>query len=240
MVSKTKLTDLVRRFAASEVSRSLDESPGLLAHRDDRGRNWLHLCASVDVEARSELDPRESVRLAGVLLDLGIGVNEPAFTEGAWQATPLWYAVGRGNNLRLAEFFLDRGSTAEHCLWAASFNEDGAMLRLLIDRGAPLEAVVEGETPLLGAVKMSRFGKIDVLLEAGADPDFRDAKGMTALHYMLKKNSPKEQFQVFADHGARGDIPGPDGRTVIETMRRKRDSDFHLLADRLRSAAGRV
>ena len=236
MASKTKLTELVKVFAADAVAQGLRENPELITHRDDRGRNWLHLCAGVDVEKKRGLDPQDSVRLADVLLGLGIGVDEPAFTEGTWQATPLWYAVGRGHNIALATFLLDAGSTPEHCLWAASFNEDGQMLRLLIERGAPLEAIAEGETPLLGAVKMSRFGKVDMLLAAGANPDFRDAKGMTALHYMLKKGSDKAHFATFAKHGAAGDIPGPDGKTAAEIMRRKRDPDFHVLADQLKSA----
>jgi hypothetical protein len=34
----------------------------------------------------------------------------------------------------------------------------------LIEHGAPLEAVAEGETPLLGAIKVSRFDSARVLL----------------------------------------------------------------------------
>jgi len=236
MVSKTRLSEQVRRFASGEVAEGLRENPELLAHRDDRGRNWLHLCASVCIEKKQSLDPEDSVRLAEPLLDLGIGIDEPAFTEGSWQATPLWYAVARGHNLLLATFLLDRGCSPEHCLWAAAFRENGEMLALLLERGASIEAVAEGETPLLGAVKMSRFGKVGMLLDAGADPDYRDAGGMTALHYMLKKSSDREYVELFVEHGARGDIPDPDDKTVIEIMRRKRDTRYHSLASRLKSA----
>ncbi len=234
MASKTKLTELVRSFAATEVAQALKETPELLGHRDARGRNWLHLTASVDLDRHPELDARDSLEIASLLLDLGIDVNAPAFTEGTWQATPLWFAVARGHNLKLATFLLDAGSTPEHCLWGASMADGGEMLELLIARGAPLEAVAEGETPLLGAVKWSRFEKAAVLLAAGANPDYRDAGGMTSLHYMLKKGSDKAHFELFADHGARGDVPGPDGRTAVEIMRRKRDPGFPRLADRLR------
>ena len=233
MVSKTRLTEWVKAFRADDVAAGLDESPDLLSVRDQKNRNWLHLCAGVDVMKKRGLDVDDSVRLAGVLLDRGLDVNDAAFKEGTWCATALWYAVGRGRNLALAEFLLDQGSTPEHCLWAASFNEDVDMIELLVERGAPLEAIAERETPLLGAVKWSRFKGAGALLAAGADPDFKDEKGMTALHYMLKKGTEAVSFERFVEAGARGDIPGPDGRTAIEILSRKRDSRFHDIAERL-------
>lgn len=237
VVSKTRLTEWVKAFRADDVADGLEESPELLTVRDQKNRNWLHLCAGVDVTRKRGLDVADSVRLADVLLKLGIDVNDAAFKEGSWCATALWYAVGRGRNLALAEFLLDQGSTPEHCLWAASFNEDVDMIELLVERGAPLEAIAEAETPLLGAVKWSRFKGAGALLAAGADPDFQDAKGMTAFHYMLKKGTAAKSFDMFIESGARGDIPGPDGRTAIEILSRKRDPAFRRLAERL-SAAG--
>ena len=237
MASKTRLTEWVKGFRADDVAAGLDESPELLGYRDARGRNWLHLCAGIDVVRKRGVSAADSVALAAVLLDRGIDVNAPAFTEGSWRATALWYAVGRGKNLALARFLLDRGSTPAHCLWAASFNEDAAMIELLIERGAPLEAIAERETPLLGAVKWSKFRGAATLLEAGADPDFRDAKTMTALHYMLKKGTESRFFEMFLDAGARGDIAGPDGRTAIDILSRKRDPAFRELADRFRRQA---
>lgn len=233
MISKTRMQMLVKEFRIDEVAAGLREKPELLRFRDERGRNWLHLCASVDVKKKRGLDPKDSVKLARLLLKQGIDVNTPAFTEGTWQATPLWYAVGRGHNHPLAKFLLQSGSTPEHCLWAACFNQDAQMLKLLVDNGAPLEAVAEGETPLLGAVKSSKFKAAKQLLEAGSDPNYRDAKGMTALHYMLKKNSDKRHYEMFAKHGARGDIADGKGETAGQIMLRKRDPHFHRIAERL-------
>jgi hypothetical protein len=156
------------------------------------------MCASIDVTRKVELNPKDSVRLAAALLNLGLGINTPAFTEGTWHATPLWYAVARGCNRPLAEFLLQSGSTPEHCLWAASFREDLKMLQLLLD--------------------------------AGSNPDFQDARGMTALHYMLKKSSDKKHFGAFAQHRARGDIPNADGDTAAALLRRKRDPYLRELA----------
>ena len=230
--SKTALAACIKVFDTESVVAGLQARSALLDHRDERGRNWLHLCASVDARKRG-LDPAAAIPLAAALLDLGIDVNAPAFTEGTWQATPLWYAVARGRNVGLARFLLASGSSPEHCLWAATYAENIEMLALLLEAGALIDAVAEEETPLLHAVKYSRFAAAKALLEAGADPDYRDVRGMTALHYMLRKASDIRHFAMFAAHGARGDIPDRDGRTAAAIMRRKRDQAFHALADRL-------
>ncbi len=52
------------------------------------------------------------------------------------------------------------------------------------------------------------------------------SEGMTALHYMLKKNSDTEHFVALARFGPRYDIPGPDGVTAAELLARKRDPAF--------------
>lgn len=232
--SKTRLTACVKAFDTGAVVAGLKSRPELLHHADERGRNWLHLCASVEARRRG-LDPAAAVPLAGALLDLGIDVNAAAFTEGTWRATALWYAVSRGGNIDLARYLLASGSTPEHCLWAAVYREDLDMIALLVDAGADLEAVAEEETPLLHAAKYSRFRGAEVLLEAGADPDYRDVRGMTALHYMLKKSSDIRHLRTFAAYGARGDIPNRDGRTATEILSRKRDPAFHAVAEKLAS-----
>ena len=233
MVSKSGLARLVRSFDSAGIRAALSERPDLLDHRDDRGRNWLHLTASISIPDHPELDVDGSVAIAELLIEAGLPIDGPAFVEGTWAATPLWSAVARGRNPRLVGWLLDAGASPEHCLWAAAFRDDEAMLRLLVARGASLEAVAEGETPLLGAVKVSRFRAAAVLLELGADPDFIDAGGMTALHYMLRKGSDAEHVALFACHGARGDIPGPDGRTAAEWLRKKRDPAYRMLAESL-------
>jgi uncharacterized protein len=74
-----------------------------------------------------------------------------------------------------------------------------------------------------------------VFLELGADVNAIGANGLTALHLMLKKGSDKAHFEMLIHYGARGDIPDPDGQTAAEIMRRKKDPDFQLMADQLRS-----
>ena len=231
MVSKTSLSEDVRAFRWREIEAGLAACPDLLHAVDDKGRGWLHHCCRSPFGAR---DPADSIRTADLLIGLGLGLEAPAFTEGSWRATPLWFAIAWGRNLALAAHLLELGSTPLYCLFAAIWNDDLAAIRLLLDHKAPVdEPTGNGETPLLGAVAWSRFRPAATLLAAGADPDARNEKGDTALHMMLKKGSAIEHLRLFARHGARGDLRGADGRTAAEILRRKRDPDFRALADQL-------
>ena len=234
MVSKTSLNEAVRAFRWRELGEALAARPDLLACADEKGRNWLHHCCRSPL---GERDPADSIKTADLLIGLGLGLDAPAFREGEWQATPLWFAIAWGRNLPLAEHLLKRGANPNFCLFAATWNNDRAAIRLLLDHGADIaDGAARGDSPLLGAVAWSRFGPAEELLEAGADPDFRNAKGDTALHMMLRKGSAPEHFAMFARHGARGDIPDAEGRTAAEMLRRKRDPAYRAVADALGSA----
>src|SRR2546422_4023077 len=131
-----------------------------------------------------------------------------------------------------AEFpdrWLKRGSDPNHCLWAAAYNNDGAAIRLLIKNGAEIP---EGKdsTPFLAAIQWSRFEAAEELLKLGADANYQDSKGMTALHYMLKKNTDKKYIRMLLDQGARVDIKDKDGLTAAAIMMKKRDPDYRNMA----------
>jgi len=232
MISKTRMEALVRAHDAPAVATALAENPALFAWRGDRGRNWLHLACGVKI-SRSAERAAASIATAKVLVAAGYNVSEPAFLEGDWKATPLWYAVGRGRNLALAEWLLQQGCDREHCLWAACFAHDLDAIRLLVRYGARVDATHEEGTPFIGAIKISHFREAELFLELGANVDARDQNGMTALHLMLKKGSDPAHLAMVIRHGARGDIPNKDGVTAPEILARKRDPAFRRLAQEL-------
>src|SRR5262249_36570030 len=155
MASKTSMPLLVRAFDWKAVDAGLSEKPQLVTHRDERGRNWLHVCCATSLDGR---DPRPSIRTADVLLAHGIDVQAHAFTEGRWRATPVWYCVSFGRNLKLAEHLIKRGASPQYSLYAAAYNRDADAIRLLVRYGADIEEQSgPGDTPLLGAIGWSHF-----------------------------------------------------------------------------------
>ena len=233
MISKTKMTALVRGFEWKEVRDGLAESPKLLGVRDDRGRNWLHLCCSVEPKP-PKLSPADSIKSARVLLDVGLDVNEAAFTEAmGWKATPLWFAIARGHNLKLAKFLLDQGSSPEYCIYAATYRENLEAVRLLLRYGATVDPTTHPDPPLLDAIRGSRFKGAEALLAAGANVDYQNDQGMTPLHYMLKNNVDKKHLRMILKYGPRGDLPDKFGKTAADIMSRKRDPGVRKMTTEL-------
>lgn len=226
MVSKTSLLPLVRAHDWRAVEAGLSERPDLIGHRDKQGRNWLHVTCMAKAT-----DPEASIRQAEVLLKLGLGLDDPAFSEGAWQATPVWHAVAFSRNLALAEHLLKLGASPNYSLFAASWNHDTAAIDLLARFGADMEDRANpNSTPFIESAGAGRFTAAQALARQGADINARDKKGRTALHILLAKGVDYEIAARLPAMGCSIDIPGPDGRTAREIMARKVDPRFRVLA----------
>ena len=227
-ISKTAMLELVRGWKWREL-RDAVAAGAPLAYRDDRNRSWLHVCCAVDARKHG-LDERDGLKTARLLVDAGLDALDAAFTQENFEASPLWYSIAFGKNLRLAKYLLGLGANPNHCMWAAAYNDDAAAIRLLAKHGAELDAVAEGATPLFFALQYSRFASARALLELGVDPNRRNAKGRTALHCLLRKGSAPEHLRMLIEHGARLDIPDRDGKTAAEILKRKRDPAYRWLA----------
>jgi ankyrin repeat protein len=228
-MSKTRLFQSIKALDVEAVGSLLTAQPELARGVDDRRRNPLPFLCSLPADPKTSA---RSLALARRLLDAGLDVNGPAFVEGVFQATPLWYAISRGRNLPLARFLLKHGSTPEHCLWAAGFADNAEAIDLLVRSGASLDPVTEDETPFLGAIKWSRFAAAERLLRHGANVNFQDSKGVTALHLVLKKNSAPRHVEMLVRHGADPTIRSKDGQSPLDLVAKRRDKTYFDLLSR--------
>jgi uncharacterized protein len=228
-MSKTRLFQAIKALDVDAVAALLEATPELIRVTDDRRRNPLHFLCSLPADPKTS---SRSLALARRLLDAGLDVNAPAFVEGVFQATPLWYAISRGSNLPLARFLLKHGSTPENSLWAAAFAENLPAIDLLVKSGASLDPVTEDETPFLSAIKWSRFTAAERLLRHGASVNFQNSKGVTALHMVLKKNSDRKHVEMLLRLGADPTIRSKDGKTSLDLVARRRDKTYFDLLSR--------
>jgi uncharacterized protein len=228
-VSRTRLFAALKALDVEAVGRLLEAQPDLLRVVDDRRRNPLHFLCSLPGDRKTSA---RALALARRLLDAGLDVDAAAFVEGAFQATPLWYAISRGRNLPMARLLLRRGSSPENALWAAAFADDVNAIDLLVRHGASLDPVTEDETPLMSAIKWSRFAAADRLLRHGANVNFQDSRGRTALHRVLEKNSHRRHIEMLLRSGADPTIRRRDGKSPLDLVRNRRDKTLFALLSR--------
>jgi ankyrin repeat protein len=129
------------------------------------------------------------------LKDAGAKIDEPMTLIGTSRTTPLLGAYKFGDT-EVARTLFDLGTPLEFAdgngitmLGRAALNNEVAMARALIDRGANVNVVdKQGMTPLLWAASMD-FGDpamIELLLKSGAKADARNKDGLTALDLARK------------------------------------------------------
>jgi uncharacterized protein len=228
-MSRARLFAALKALDVDAAAGLVAADPALLRAVDDRRRTPLHfLCGLPPAPKGGD----RATRLARALLEAGADIDAPAFTEGTWHATPLWYAVSRGENLPMARFLLQRGAKPEHCLWAAAFRDNVEVIDLLVKHGATIDPVAEDETPFLSAVKTSHFAAAERLLRHGANVNFQDSKGLTALHYALRKDSAPKHVEMMMRHGADPSRRAKDGKTPLDLVARRRDKTYLELLTR--------
>lgn len=83
-------------------------------------------------------------------------------------------------------------NTGKTPLISATINADSALVKLLLDNGADIEAVDdEGETALQHAIVNNKENTLKVLLAAGAKTNTANKSGNTLLHTAICSNNPK-------------------------------------------------
>lgn len=224
-MSKAAILDSVKKLRLDDAKRLLAARPSLADVTDRQGRNLLHVACAASPEM---LGVPESVQLRVVdwLLGQGFSIDEPF---GRDACTPLFIAVARARNPRLVSFLIERGASVTnapgHGLFAGAWWDDVRNLELLLDAGARIDIVV-GVTPFLAAWYWKKFRAAKLLARRGADVDFQDRKGWTALRHGIEKEYEPAILRWLVRQGASPDVPARDGITPRLRASRKRDKRF--------------
>lgn len=205
------------------VSPNAEYTPGPAPPSSERRqRNILAL-------RRGELVRKVAWVIGAVVLLVGVG---GAVLWRLWQlealSRELFHAVDRGD-AALATRLLDQGANphARHrtghfsAVWYAAQHPSGAVLKVLLRRGAdPDEAGGDSTPPLVRAAAMGYLDIVQILLAGGADVDVRDVEGYTALH-MATSNEHVAIVQALLDAGALLDRRNDRHESPLDLIRRR-------------------
>jgi len=199
--SKTALFEAAKAWDAARVRTIVAEAPVLIDATDPKGRMALHLACGVRPGAKGLGEP-SGIRTATVLLEAGAHLEAAVpmeEDEEDFRATPVWYAVARGENLPLVRFLLKHGAEASYSLWAAVWRDDAVLMRELLKCRPRLDLGAHGETPIFYAARLQRLKTLDLLIAAGADPTIRDRRGRDAVDIARARRLPKDVIARLAE-----------------------------------------
>ena len=133
-------------------------------------------------------------------------------------------AAAVGDVDRLAALLDDPGAVADDGftpLHLAAFFRHPAAVRLLLERGAPVNAVAANPTrvqPLHSAAAGGDADCVRLLVAAGADVDARQQGGFVPLH-AAAQNGDEAALETLLAAGADPSVATEDGRTAADLAR---------------------
>lgn len=233
-MSKTAMLEAIQTLDLSRTRKLLKERPDLRGVRDRQERNLLQLACFIPPQKR-RVTPAAQTRLAEFLLDQGFSIDE---TVGKDACTALFFAVAGARNPSLVKMLLARGADVNMApgggLYAAGWWNDVDILRILIDAGAKIEIVV-GITPFLAAWCWKQFDAAKFLALRGANVNYQDRKGRTALHHGIEKEFDPRLLSWLVEHGASPDIADREGVSARLKASRKRDKRWFAALTQVRA-----
>jgi ankyrin repeat protein len=224
-MSKARLLGAVQELDLGSARELLRARPSLITIVDRQGRNLLQMACSVSTST-VRVSRSAQTRVVNFLLDQGFEIDAPV---GRDKCTALFFAVARARNPRLVELLLDRGARVESApgggLFAAGWWDDTESLDLLIRAGARIDVEV-GVTPFLACWCWKKFKAAKWLADNGANVNYRDARGWTALRHGVEKAFDSALLKWLVKHGASPDIADREGMSARLKAAGKRDKRF--------------
>ena len=217
-----KLITAIKKLDLEAVKELFAKDPKWICWAEKDGKNALHyLCglAIGDNEYKAEL----SLRILKFLLKSGMEINSVHKIPehgGYFPGMPLWYAYTRGRNERLYKYLLKNGADPNHCMFAIAWYDDIKAAALFQKFGADINELAGDTTPFTAAFGWRKFAAAEWFLKNGADVNFADSKGNTALFYAVKRKFDEAQIRMLLKYGADPDQKNKEGmspRMLAET-----------------------
>jgi hypothetical protein len=153
------------------------------------------------------------------LLDAGADPNALA-RSWSHDVSVAYFAI-RSRQAPLLTCLLDRGADPRNAMPTAAWDGQWDVVDLLRDRGVALDAVRDGDRPLLNnLVRWGQFQQARALVERGASPNIADASGWTAMHQAASRGNAGI-WQALLSAGGNPDARDTRGRTPLEVARAK-------------------
>jgi ankyrin repeat protein len=222
----------IQRGATAEVADAIATDPSLLCWRDAQGVSallWSIYSGQTLVRdfLLMEIIERMEMAIAGISIDTfeAAAVGNPGLLTMTLEATP--EAVNE---------YSGDGWTPLHL--AAAFGTPEAV-RLLLDRGAPVDAVstnAQKNQPLHAALALGRNPEtIQMLLAAGANPNARQTAGFTAIFSAAAANR-RDLVELLVSHGADAAIRNDFGQNAAGFARERGHTELADWLDSLPAA----
>lgn len=223
-----KFIQAIRDIDAERVKQLIAGEPKWLSWSEDSGKNALHFLGTLEIGKFPE-KANDSLEILKLLLSKGMDINSvhriPDSNCDFFPATPLWYAYTRGRNELLYTWLLENGADPENCMYAIAWYDDVKAAALFKQYGARIDNIVGTDSPFLAAFTWRKFNAARWFLENGADVNFADATGNTALWYAVKRKYPDEQIKLLLQFGADADRENNEGVSpgkLAETNRQRK------------------
>ena len=177
----SRLIEAVRCGNLQQV-RDLLKPEVHVRERDDEGNTLLMTAPAAGhigivkllADAGAELNARNNAGMTALLMAAAVRHMEV-----------LSYLVQRGADLSVTD---EEGNTA---LMIAARTGLAPAVELLLKKHMPVNATNRwGTTALMQAARVGNINVVKTLLDAGADPDFRDVLGKRAITYAQEKGTP--------------------------------------------------
>ena len=199
-----KFIQTIKDVDVGSIKALLQKESKWIKWSEPSGKNALHYLCGLDM-SKDALKIEAGFQLLKLLLSRGMDINsihQISEEGGFFPATPLWYAYTRGRNEKLFTYLLKKGADPNHCMFAIAWYDDVKSANLFKKYGAAIDDASGGNTPFLAAFQWKKFDMAEWFLKKGANVNYADPQGNTALYFAVKRKYEIEHIRRLLTFGA--------------------------------------